>query len=83
MKKKYVIIILSATAACIIAVFAVCLHSLEEIHYLKSFFPAQFTVEEAFYAGALEIIKISLISLPLILVIGVGLFLLHLFKDNC
>lgn len=83
LKRNYFIIILSAVTACIVAVFAVCLHSLEEIHYLKSFFPAQFTVEAAFYAGAVEIIKIAIISLPLILVIGVGLFLLYYFKDSC
>jgi len=82
MKQKYLIIILSAIAMSIFAVSAVCWHSLEEIHYLKSFFPKQFTVEEAFYASALELIKIAIISLPLILIVGVGLCLLHLFNRN-
>jgi len=82
MKQKYFIIILSVIVTSIIAVSAVCWHSLEEIHYLKSFFPKQFTVEEAFYASALELIKISIISLPLILITGVGLCLLHLFNRN-
>jgi len=82
MKQKHFIIILSAIAISIIAVSAVCWHSLEEIHYLKSFFPKQFTVEDALYAGALELIKIAIISLPLILIIGVGLCLLHFFNRN-
>ena len=82
MRQKYFIIILSSIAISIIAITAVCWHSLEEIHYLKSFFPKQFTVEEAFYAGALELIKIAIISLPLILIVGVGLCLLHFFNRN-
>lgn len=82
MKQRYQITILSAIAISIIAVFAVCWHSLEEIHYLKSFFPKQFTVEEAFYAGAVEIIKIAIISLPFLLVIGVGLCLLRCIKRD-
>ncbi len=49
----------------------VCLHSVEEIHYLKSFFPRDFTVEEAFYAAAIELIKVIIIGLPILLVIGV------------
>jgi hypothetical protein len=35
----------------VVAYVAVCLHSVQEIHYLKSFFPRHFTVEEAFYAS--------------------------------
>jgi hypothetical protein len=82
MRQRYYILILSAIAVSIIAVFAVCWHSLEEIHYLKSFFPKQFTVEEAFYAGGVEIIKIAIISLPLLLIIGVGLCLLRIFRKD-
>jgi hypothetical protein len=61
----------------LIVIFAICLHSLEEIHYLKSFFPDQFTVEEAFYASAIELIKILIITLPFVLLVATGLFLLR------
>ena len=54
----------------VVVYFAVCLHSVDEIHYLKSFFPKQFTVEEAFYAAAIELIKVIIIGLPIILIIG-------------
>ena len=73
-KPRYFILALILLA--ILAVAGVCLHSLEEIHYLKSFFPASFSVREAFFAGALELIKVAIISLPLVLFIVVGLFLL-------
>jgi hypothetical protein len=45
---------------------AVCLHSVEEIHYLKSFFPERFTVEEAYYASLVELIKVVIIGVPLL-----------------
>jgi len=63
------------------AISAVCLHSLEEIHYLKSFFPHSFTVQEVFYAGALELIKVCIISLPLVLLMMLCLFFLRR-RDN-
>jgi len=52
-------------------------HSVEEIHYLKTFYPDDFTVQEVFYASGVELIKVILIALPLLLVIGVGLRLLR------
>ena len=61
----------------VIAFCAVCLHSVEEIHYLKSFFPNQFTVEEAFYAAAIELIKVIIIGLPIILILGICLIKLR------
>lgn len=64
-----------------IAIYAaICLHSVEETHYLKSFFPKQFTVKEAFYASLIELIKISLIGIPFLLVIAVCLFLMRMSK---
>ena len=48
---------------------AICFHSIEEIHYLKSFFPNKFTVEEAFYASAIELIKVIIIGMPFVLVL--------------
>jgi hypothetical protein len=56
---------------------AICLHSLEEIHYLKSFFPSTFTVQEACYAGILELIKVGIITFPLVLLIAVCLVTLR------
>ena len=60
-------------AAGVVGFSAVCLHSLEEIHYLKSFFPREFTMEEAFYAAAVELIKVIIIGLPILVIIGVCL----------
>jgi len=60
-----------AVVAGVVGFSVVCLHSVEEIHYLKSFFPRDFTVEEAFYAAAIELIKVIIIGLPILLVIGV------------
>lgn len=56
--------------AILIGYGAVCWHSVEEIHYLKSFFPDQFTVEQAFYASAIELIKIVIIGIPSLLILG-------------
>ena len=50
---------------------------IEEIHYLKSFFPKSFTVEEALYASIIELIKIIFACVPFLLVIGLGLFLIR------
>jgi lipopolysaccharide export LptBFGC system permease protein LptF len=61
---------------------AMCLHSIEEIHYLKSFFPRHFTVEESFYAAAVELIKIILIGLPILLIIGICLRKLRELKKE-
>ena len=52
---------------------AICLHSIEEIHYLKSFFPGKFTVEEAFYASTIELIKVFIIGIPFALVLTLSL----------
>ena len=82
MRKLWRVIILSAIAISIVVIAAVSWHSVEEIHYLKTFYPKQFTVEEAFYASGVELIKVILIGLPLLLVMGAGLCLLrYLNKD--
>jgi hypothetical protein len=75
-------LILSAIAISIIVVAAVCWHSVEEIHYLKSFFPQQFSVEEAFYASAVELIKVVIISIPFFFITATGLWLLQYWKRN-
>jgi len=82
MKRTYRVSILCVIAISIIVVSAVCWHSIQEIHYLKSFYPQQFTVEEAFYASAVELIKITIIGLPFFLVVGIGLSLLRYFQDK-
>ncbi len=63
----------------LLIIFAVSFHSLEEIHYLKTFYPSSFTVEEAFYASAVELIKILVISLPLFVIIVVCLYSLKIY----
>lgn len=52
------------------ALTALCYHSIEEIHYLKSFFPDEFTVREAFYASAMELIKVAIAGVPLVVIIA-------------
>jgi len=55
---------------------AVSYHSIEEIHYLKSFFPSTFTVEGAKDAAIVEAVKIFIISVPVFLVVLVCMFYL-------
>jgi len=75
MKKTYSIIIFTTTILGVVIFSAVCWHSIDEIHYLKSFFPKQFSVQEAYYATAIELIKIIIIGLPIVLVISIVLYL--------
>ena len=82
MSSKPRILLKFLIAAALAATTAVCLHSLEEIHYLKTFFPRTFSVEEAFYAGGLELFKVVVITIPLLLLIFVCLFLLLPRCDN-
>ena len=74
--------ILSAVGICLFVISAVCWHSVEEIHYLKTFFPRQFSVEEAFYAAGVELIKVVIISVPFIGIIIIGLCFLLFYKRN-
>lgn len=67
---------------CLVIIAAVSFHSVEEIHYLKSFYPQTFTVEEAFYASMVEFIKIHIISLPLMVVILLSAFFLWVFRKR-
>ena len=69
-----------AIVVSIVIIAAVCWHSLEEIHYLKSFYPKRFTVEEAFYASGVELIKVFVIGVPFFLVIWVSLYLLKILR---
>jgi hypothetical protein len=80
MRRTYQVLILSAMGISILIVSAVCWHSVEEIHYLKSFYPRQFSVEEAFYASAVELIKIIIISFPFFFIAGIGICLLYYLR---
>ncbi len=63
----------------IAVVFSVALHSIDEIHYLKSFYPGRFTVEEAFYASGVELIKVIIVSIPFSMLILTSLYLLKMY----
>jgi ABC-type multidrug transport system permease subunit len=73
-------LILFAIVGSVVVVSAVCWHSVGEIHYLKSFFPQRFSVEEAFYASAVEFIKVLIIAVPLFFIIVTGFCLLCYWK---
>ncbi len=73
-------ILISVVILCLALIFAFSIHSVEEIHYLKTFYPDRFTVEEAFYATMVEFIKIHIISLPLVVVILLSLFALWSYR---
>jgi hypothetical protein len=53
----------------------------QEIHYLKSFYPKQFSVQEAFWASAVELVKVLVISIPFLFVIIAGFCLPHYWKS--
>jgi hypothetical protein len=80
MKNVKPAILIVAIIVSLFIIFAVSFHSLEEIHYLKTFYPPNFTVEEAFYASAVELVKILVISLPFFVIIVVCL---HSLKIYC
>jgi hypothetical protein len=74
------IFLLAVVTVCLIVVSAVSFHSVQEIHYLKSFYPGSFSVSDAASAAVVELIKVSLVALPLFLIVLVCLFLLWLFN---
>jgi hypothetical protein len=67
------ILFLTLIALAFGALTAVCLHSLEEIHYLKTFFPRTFSVQEAAFAAEVEMVKVLIIALPLVVLIAICL----------
>lgn len=82
MKPLWRSVIAFVLTVCMVVIAAVSWHSVEEIHYLKTFYPKTFTVEEAFYASGVELVKVILIAVPLILVIGIALYGLCFFKKD-
>jgi hypothetical protein len=82
-KTAYSKILFSITISGAVIFAAVCWHSVEEIHYLKSFFPNQFSVQDAYYATAIELMKVIIVGLPIALIIAVGLYILkHIAKEQ-
>ncbi len=69
MNRRYDIIAKSIITIAVLIFSAISYHSIEEIHYLKTFLPQTYTVEQAFYASGIELIKIIIIAMPVILVI--------------
>ena len=74
LKKKY--ILWAIVIICLLTIFSVSKHSVDEIHYVKRFYPPVFTVEEAYYASKVELIKVVIISVPLAVLAFVALFML-------
>ena len=79
--RKFRVFLFALMAVCVIIIGAISFHSVEEIHYLKSFYPGSFTMEDAFCAALVEFIKVHIISLPLMVVILLAAFLLWLFRN--
>ena len=71
-----------AVAISILVILAVSWHSIEEIHYLKTFYPTTFTVEEAYYATWVEFLKVHIISLPLVVIIIVALYVWKRMREG-
>lgn len=59
---------------------AVCWHSVGEIHYLKTFYPSTFDLDQAYLASRIELIKVAILSFPVIAAIAVALFFLKNFS---
>jgi hypothetical protein len=80
-KRKYILPALAIIISLGI-ITAISLHAIEEIHYLKSFYPKSFTVEQAMQASVVELVKTILGSLPLLVVIAVSVALLRIFTRD-
>ncbi len=57
---------------------AIAWHSVGEIHYLKGFFPARFSVQEAFWAAWVEVAKLVVIGCP----VGLAVLALALWRGR-
>ena len=75
LEKNYSRLIFGVVILGILVLAAVCWHSVGEIHYLKSFFPKRFSVQEAYYAAGVELIKVVIIGLPIVLIISISLYM--------
>lgn len=50
-----------------VPIVLVAQHSVEEIHYLKTFLPSQMTPSEAKEAAIIELIKVAIIGVPILI----------------
>ena len=66
------------SAVIVIMIMSVSFHSVEEIHYFKSFYPKDFTVEEAFFASLVELIKVFLVVAPIMMAYKI---VMEIYKD--
>ena len=73
LKKKY--ILWAIVIICLLTIFGVSKHSIDEIHYMKHFYPTVFTVEEAYYASKVELIKVIITSIPFVVLIFTAIFM--------
>lgn len=53
----------------VVVIALVSWHSVQEIHYLKTFYTGSFTVAEAGWAALVELVKVALVSFPILLAI--------------
>jgi hypothetical protein len=72
MKRRSSIALASVIAPGVFLFSAARWHSLGENYYLKSFFPKRFSVQEAYFAGAVELVKVVIIGLTIVRVIAVA-----------
>lgn len=82
MRRACRVLSMAITVVGLAVISGVCWHSIEEIHYLKSFFPKQFTVQEAYYASNIELIKVAIICFPVLVVIGIILYFLQYYRKE-
>jgi len=68
--------------AAILFLAGVCWHSVGEIHYLKTFYPSTFNMDQAYEASMIEVIKVGILSFPIIVAIVVGLYALKNFNGE-
>lgn len=66
------------SAVIVIMIMSVSFHSVEEIHYFKTFYPEEFTVQDTFYASLVELVKVFLVSFPIIIAYRI---IIELYKD--
>ena len=74
LKKKY--ILWAIIIICFLTIFGTARHSVDEIDYLKSLYPTEFTVEEAYYASKIELLKNIITAIPLTVLIFAALYYL-------
>jgi len=54
--------------SCLAAITSVSFPSAQEIPWLKTFYPAHFSVEELAYASIVELVRVLLVASPLVMI---------------